>query len=227
MTRKVFDKAIRLLGASYRVVLSDETIDGYALALAPLSDEAIQKAVEQALRKLKYFPKPSELFDMASEAANAAQGWTVDDLTGAVVELIMAAPHYRLESFLVGHEGEQSREMVPVECEPCYPHPLCAEVVRAMGGWESIRDSARSPETIRSQVRKAAQAVHGRQEDNAGRVVRGEAPRYPSSPVVYRPQLGEKAETLEPKAATADMLRELRDKLALPSAMPGKRKESA
>lgn len=96
-----------MLGAALGQQISEQQLAAYQAALSDLSDEELQAAAVEALRTLKFFPKPSELLELA-RPSRALQAWEV------------------FRSHCRRRDGRQAMQ---------FADPVLAHTVRSMGGW--------------------------------------------------------------------------------------------
>jgi hypothetical protein len=104
---EVCSRALDLLGAAMSYQITEQMLAAYHAALADLSDEELQTATVAALRTLTFFPKPSELLELA-RPSQALLAW----------EVFRAANRKR--------DGRQAVEVAD---------PVMAHTIRSMGGW--------------------------------------------------------------------------------------------
>lgn len=105
--RARFAAVLTALAETFNEPLSTARLEGYWLALADLPLDAVEAAVQRALREAKFFPKPAELRTLAG----------VGDPDASLVEQLLA-------NHLRGPMGDRT---MPAD-------PFLKLVVRALGG---------------------------------------------------------------------------------------------
>lgn len=92
--------------------------EAYHLALSDLTDEQLERAVVEAARTLKWFPKVAELREIAAgQAVQCAGVTTAAEAIEKIYEQIR----------VIGSYGN-----------PTFTDPLLTRVVVAMGGWRAL-----------------------------------------------------------------------------------------
>ena len=116
MDKKTFSETIKILEASYSEKISEGTSKIYWDMLKGYDNEIIKGAVIECVKRLKYFPKISEILEIieGTEEDEAELAWL------CLIEKIESKGHYQSVSF--------------------FGYPAIGAVVEAMGGWIRMCD---------------------------------------------------------------------------------------
>lgn len=138
---KQFVTLTKALGETFGVTLSSAQFMGYSMGLEGIAIEDVERAVGQAIRTLKFMPKPAELREMAGEltpATRAVMAWGV----------VKRAVHS------VGAYGS-----------PDFDDLVVNATIRNLGGWVDFcgRDAA----TFETFTRKDFERVYAQLADKA------------------------------------------------------------
>lgn len=105
---------VTILAETYRQKISKATIEAYRIGLRDLPIEAIDRAVQAAIRTSRFMPTPSELRELAGEtspADRAILAWA------ALGKAVVRIGPYR---------------------SPDFDDPIINATVRSLGGWERV-----------------------------------------------------------------------------------------
>ena len=112
--RKTFMTSMALLGAAFDRKISDPLLEGYWIALEPMTDAELAAATKRALAECRFMPAPAELLALAGHGRNidadAAEAW--EAVRRAIDE----------------HDYTASVDF----------GPLVNAVVRNLGGWDRL-----------------------------------------------------------------------------------------
>jgi hypothetical protein len=119
MTAATYVELVRQLAAAHRPYgWTDESVDGYVMALADLDVDLVRRAVVDAIRTHDKMPTPAELRRIALSLVVDGDG--PPDVDAAWSEVLRRlGTHGRLRT-------------------PQWSHPLIGEAIEALGGWGRV-----------------------------------------------------------------------------------------